>query len=163
MDLEISELYNLNIINLNKLLKEKISVEIDNFLYENNLKDISKSSKDYNKIFKHFFIKNLIDNIKINYDNIFVLQKDEKDLILTNFSAKIIEYIKTLNLNLYIFDNENIDDSNDLNYIYKFKTFLKKKKKPNLKKIQTFFEKNELTYLTDKLKNSMKIKMLLHK
>jgi hypothetical protein len=163
MDLEISELYNLNIINLNKLLKEKISVEIDNFLYENNLKDISKSSKDYNKIFKHFFIKNLIDNIKIDYDNIFLFQKDEEDLTFKDFYTKIIQYVKTLNLNIYIFDKENINESSNINYVYKFKTFLKKKKNPNLKKIQSFFEKNELTYLTDKLKNNIKIKMLLHK
>jgi hypothetical protein len=163
MDLEISELYNLNIINLNKLLKEKISVEIDNFLYENNLKDISKSSKDYNKIFKHFFIKNLIDNIKIDYDNIFLFQKDEEDLTFKDFYTKIVQYVKTLNLNIYIFDKENINESSNINYVYKFKTFIKKKKNPNLKKIQSFFEKNELTYLTDKLKNNIKIKMLLHK
>ena len=70
MDLDIYNLYNLNIINLNNLINNKIFVDISNFLYDNNLIDLYYKSKDYKKII-------LIDDLslikKLENFNIFSL------------------------------------------------------------------------------------------
>ena len=52
--------YNLNLIDLNKLLSDKIELNISNFIYDNNL-TLSLSSRDFN------YIDDIIYVIKKNY------------------------------------------------------------------------------------------------
>lgn len=165
MDLDIYSLYNLNIINLNKLIKEKISIELDNFLYNNNLTEIPKNSRDYKKIYNHFIIINLIFVLKEDYNNI--LLYDEK-MDYSNFSPFIKSIAKLLKLNLFnITFNNNIELdiplNMDINLIYEFKAMAESKKKINLKKIEDFCKKNDLTQLSANIKNNVKTKLILHK
>ena len=156
MDSEICNLYNLNIVNLNELLDKKIHVEIENFLYDNNLCSLSDNSKDRVKIYNHFIISNILHVIKENYNNIFLYKKENE--IYSRY--RILKLAKLLSLNIFEYsDSLEIDN----NTFYKFKTLAESKKKVNLKKIRVFFEKNELNQLSDKIKNNIKTKLLLHK
>ena len=77
--------YNINIINLNKLLNDNIETEIGNFLFDNNL-SLKVNSRDLNKIILHYINNEIINNIKEDYNNI----------LLFNFNNEL----KTLH-NLY--------------------------------------------------------------
>lgn len=162
---DIYSLYNLNIINLNKLIKEKISIELDNFLYNNNLTEIALNSRDYKKICNHFFINNLINVLKEGYNNI--LLYDEK-IDSTIFSSFVKSITKLLQLNLF---NVNFDSNSeldiplnmDINLIYEFKAMAESKKTINMKKVRAFCERNDLTQLSDNIKNNIKTKLVLHK
>jgi hypothetical protein len=156
MDLEICNLYNLNIINLNELLDKKINIEIENFLYDNNLSSLSQRSKDRLKIYNHFLISNILEVIKEDYNNIFLFEEEKEDY--KKFS--ITKIGKLLNLNIFKYsDSMEIDE----NIVYKFKSLAENKKKVNIKKIKNFFKKNELTHLSDKIRNNIKTKLVLHK
>jgi hypothetical protein len=155
MDSDIYNLYNLNIINLNELIDKKISIQINNFLYENNLMSLTEKSRDYNKICNHFIIKNIIDVINENYNNIF-LYKNE--VIYNDYIVKICSLLK---LNLFI--APEIPFLIDINVIYQLKSLAESKKNINLKKVHQYFEKYSLTHLTDNLKNNPKTKLILHK
>ena len=61
--------YNLNLIDLNKLLSDKIELNISNFIYDNNL-TLSLSSRDFNYICKHYFLSEILDSLQENYNNI---------------------------------------------------------------------------------------------
>ena len=155
MDSDIYNLYNLNIINLNELITKKISIQINNFLYENNLISLNEKSRDYNKICNHFIINNILDVINLEYNNIFLYKNDEKyDLYIT----KIFNLLK-----FNIFYIPEIPFFIDNNTIYKLKSLVENKKSINLKKVNEFCEKNSLTYLKDKVKNNQKTKLILHK
>ena len=119
MDFDICNIYNLNLINLNKLINEKIIIDISNFLYENNLIDLCYKHKDYKKITNHFLIKNLLQTINQNYNNIFLYKKD------INFDSYITKISKLLKLNL--FEIEEIPILLDHNLIYKLKSLAENK------------------------------------
>jgi len=155
MDFDICNIYNLNIINLNKLINEKILIDISNFLYENNLIDLYYKNKDYKKITNHFIIKNILETINQNYNNIFLYKKD------INFDSYIIKISNLLNLNL--FEIEEIPILLDHDLIYKFKCLAENKKSINFKKINQFCQKNDLTEITERIKNNPKTKLVLHK
>jgi len=155
MDSNIYNLYNLNIINLNKLINDKIYIDISNFLYENNLIGLFYKSKDYKKITNHFIIKNLLETMKENYNNIFLYSKDP------NFDDYIFKIVKLLHLNLFEF--KEIPILLDLNLIYELKCLAENKKTINMKKVKAFCEKNDLTQLSDNIKNNPKTKLVLHK
>lgn len=156
MDSEICNLYNLNIVNLNELLDKKIHIEIENFLYDNNLSSLAETSKDRAKIYNHFIISNILLVVKENYNNIFIYK--EQNEIYSRY--KICKLSKLLSLSIFEYsDSLEIDN----NTFYKFKTLAESKKKVNLKKIRAFFEKNELNQLSDKIRNNIKTKLLLHK
>lgn len=155
MDSEICNLYNLNIINLNKLINEKISIEINNFLYENNLIDLSQKSRDFKRICNHFIINNILNVINENYNNIFLYDNNS---IYNDFIAKIV---KLLHLNIFIIPELPL--LMDKNVIYELKCLAENKKTINIQKVKVFCEKNSLTHLTDKIKNNPKTKLILHK
>ena len=162
MDLNICLLYNLNMIDLNLLIEKKIWLEIDNFLFDNNLKDLPESSKDIKKIYNHFIASNFLDIINPNYNNIFLYKKDcESDSSVIR--KNVYSICKVLKLNFFEIDINNTDLLIDRNLIYQFKLLAESKKKVNIRNIQKFCERNSLTYLSDKIKNNLKIKMLLHK
>jgi len=155
MDLDICNLYNLNIINLNKLINEKIYVDISNFLYENNLIELYYKSKDYKKITNHFIMKNLLDSMNENYNNIFLYSKDP------NFDTYIFKIFKLLKLNF--FELTEIPLLLDKHLIYELKCLTENKKPIDMKKVRLFCEKNNLTQLSDNIKNNLKTKLVLHK
>jgi hypothetical protein len=155
MDSDIYKLYNLNIINLNKLINDKIYIDISNFLYENNLIDLYYKSKDFKKITNHFLMKNLLEIMKENYNNIFLYSKDP------NFDGYIFKIVKLLKLNL--FEITEIPLLLDNNLIYQLKCLAENKKSIDLKKVKAFCEKNNLTQLSDNIKNNLKTKLVLHK
>jgi len=155
MDSDIHNLYNLNIINLNKLINEKIFVEMSNFLYDNNLTELYHRSKDYNKIINHFIMKNLLETMNENYNNIFLYSKD------STFDVYINKIVKLLHLNL--FEIKEIPILLDLNLIYELKCLAENKKPIDMKKVKAFCKKNDLTQLTNNIKNNPKTKLLLHK
>jgi hypothetical protein len=156
MDSEICNLYNLNIINLNDLINKKIHIEIENFLYDNNLVSLSKESRDRIKIYKHFIIINILNVINENYTNIFLYSEDNN----LNKDYPVSKIMKLLNLNIFEYSNSTEIDNNTF---YKFKSLADNKKTVNIKKIKQFLEKNELNQLSDKIKNNVKTKLLLYK
>lgn len=155
---DICRLYNLNIINLNQLIKNKIILEINNFLYDNSLLELSENSKDRKKIYNHFIINNILNVVNENYNNIFLYDKNVDDSTLQKYILKIADLLK-----LNIFPLSEISDNLDINLIYQFKSLAENKKKIDIKKIQDFCHKNNLTFLSDKIKNNIKTKLLLHK
>jgi len=164
MDLSICLLYNINIINLNRLIEEKIWIEIDNFLFDNNLKNLPENSKDRKKIYNHFIASNLLEVLNQNYNNIFIYNKNYNTSSFV-ISKNIIDIVKVFKLNLFDVDLDinNTELLIDRNIIYQFKCLAENKKKINFKKIQDFCDKNSLVFLSDKIKNNLKTKMLLHK
>ena len=152
---DIYKLYNLNIINLNKLIDDKIYIDISNFLYENNLINLYYKSKDYKKITNHFIMKNLLETMNENYNNIFLYRKDGK------FDQYIFKIVKLLQLNL--FELKEIPILLDNNLIYELKCIVENKKSINMKKVKIFCEKNDLTQISNNIKNNPKTKLVLHK
>jgi hypothetical protein len=152
---DIYKLYNLNIIDLNKLIYDKIYIDISNFLYNNNLINLYNKSRDYKKITNHFFIKHLLEVMKENYNNIFLYKKD------SNFDDYIFKIVKLLKLNL--FELKEIPLILDLNLIYELKSLAENKTNIDLKKVKLFCEKNDLTQLSSIIRNNPKTKLLLHK
>lgn len=155
MDSDIYNLYNLNIINLNNLINNKIYIDISNFLYENNLINLYYKSKDYKKITNHFIMKNLLETMKENYNNIFLYSKDP------NFDGYIFKIVTLLKLNL--FELTEMPLLLDKNLIYELKCLAENKKSIDMKKVKAFCEKNNLTQLSDNIKNNLKTKLVLHK
>jgi hypothetical protein len=156
--------YNLNIINLNKLIEEKIWIEIENFLFDNNLQDLPPSSKDRKKIYNHFIASNIINILSTEYNNIFIYN-DISDTVYADLEKYITNIVKIFKISLFK-TNTNINDTKfsiDNNLIYEFKLLLQNKKKINFKQIRNFCDKNSLIYLSDKIKNNIKTKMLLYK
>lgn len=168
-NLEIPE-YNLNIINLNYLLSEKIELDISNFLYSNNLLTLKLNNRDLKYIFKHFILQNILNSLKEEYHNIFVFNFSFKLKYLNNYyieedcnitlsdilkkSSKIFKFI------LFPVENNFLIDKN---IIYNFKKIIENKKKINYANAKKFCENNKLTEICDNLKNNTKIKHLLHK
>ena len=155
MDSDIYNLYNLNIINLNNLINNKIYIDISNFLYENNLINLYYKSKDYKKITNHFIMKNLLETMKENYNNIFLYSKDP------NFDGYIFKIVNLLKLNL--FELTEMPPLLDKHLIYELKCLAENKKAIDMKKVKAFCEKNNLTQLSDNIKNNLKTKLVLHK
>lgn len=155
MDSYIYNLYNLNIINLNNLINDKIYIDMSNFLYENNLIDLYYKSKDYKKIKNHFIMKNLLETMNENYNNIFLYSKDP------NFDDYIFKIVKLLKLNF--FQLIEIPLLLDKHLIYHLKCLAENKKSIDMKKVKAFCEKNDLTQLSDNIRNNLKTKLVLHK
>jgi hypothetical protein len=167
-NLEIPE-YNLNIVNLNYILSEKIELDISNFLYSNNLK-LNINSRDLKYIFKHFIILNILNSLKQEYHNIFIFNfsynlkylnnyyiEEDCNIILSEIikkSSKIFKFIVfPIEKNFLI----------DKNIIYSFKKIIENKKKINYANAKKFCETNKLKEICSNLKNNTKIKELLHK
>ena len=166
---EIPE-YNINIINLNSILSEKIELEISNFLYSNNILDLKLNSRDLRYIFKHFIISNILSSLKEDYHNIFIFNfsynlkylnnyyiEEDCNIILSDIlkkSSKIFKFI--------IFPVEK-NFLIDKNVIYNFKKIIENKKKINYANAKKFCETNKLKEICSNLKNNTKIKHLLHK
>lgn len=155
MDSDIYNLYNLNIINLNNLINNKIYIDISNFLYENNLINLYNKSKDYKKIKNHFIMKNLLETMNENYNNIFLYSKDP------NFDDYISKIVKLLKLNL--FELTEIPLLLDKHLIYQLKCLAENKKPIDMKKVKAFCERNDLTQLSSNITNNLKTKLVLHK
>jgi hypothetical protein len=155
MDSNIYSLYNINIINLDNLINDKIYIEISNFLYEHNLLELSNTTRDYKKIVNHFVMKNLLDVMHDTYNNIFLYSKT---ILFYDYALKIS---KLLHLNFV--EIPELPILVDKNLIYQLKCLAENKKPINLKKVEEFCRKNSLTQITDKIKNNPKTKLILHK
>jgi hypothetical protein len=161
--------YNINLIFLNSLISEEIELNISNFLYENNL-SLNLSSRDLKNIFKHFIIDNIIKQIKIDYDNILIINYNFNLKYLNScfdeeFCIPIIidilkKSIKIFNFNVFETQNEKMTD---LQLIYKLRSCIQNKNKFNYKKIIDYTQKNNLSHLNLKLKNCLQTKRLLNK
>jgi hypothetical protein len=166
-NLEIPE-YNINLINLNYLLNDKIELNIANFLYDNNL-NLKLNSRDLNNIFKHFIISEIIANFKTNYNNILIFNFSYNLKYLQNFDESLCTIIlnriiekssKIFNFLLFTVEKNIIVDKN---LIYQFKQIIEKRKKNNFNSAKKFCEKSNLTDLLDKVKNSSKTKLIMSK
>jgi hypothetical protein len=155
MHSDIYSLYNINIINLDNLVNDKIYIEISNFLYEHNLLQLCNTTRDYKKIVNHFVMKNLLDVMHDTYNNIFLYSKT----IL--FYEYILKISKLLHLNFV--EIPELPILVDKNLIYQLKCLAENKKPINFKKVEEFCKKNSLTQITDKIKNNHKTKLILHK
>jgi len=161
--------YNLNLIFLNSLLSEQIELNISNFLYENNL-NLKLNSRDLKNIFKHFILDNIIKQIKINYDNILLINFNynlkylnitfEEEACKAIINDILKKSIKIFNFNFFESQYEKIDD---LQLIYKLKSCIQNKNKLNYKKMVDYTKKNNLSHLNLKLKNCLETKRLLNK
>lgn len=166
---EIIKEYNLNIINLTEIIREKSELEISNFLYENNLQ-LKLNSRDLNNIFKHFLLKEILSYLDQELDNILIFDPNFnlKYLHLT-FNEEECKLIinKILEKSIKIFNfaiHDPVDCSQkDLKLIYKFKILIKNKKPTNFKKIKTYTETSNLTELSNKIKNNLQTKLALNK
>ena len=162
--------YNLNLIDLNKLLSEKIELNISNFIYDNNL-TLSLSSRDFNYICKHFVLNEILLSLEENYNNIIIFNSSfEVKYLNNNFNKEeLIIYLSELIkksskvFNFILFEYQNSNLFVDVNLLYKLKTLSEKRKKINYNKIKKFCQDNKLKHLHDKLENHVKTKMILHK
>lgn len=162
--------YNLNIIDLNTLLPEKIDLEISNFLYENNLK-LNLNSRDLNNIFKHFIINEILLQFDKNYNNILIFNSNfnlkSLNLFFDEEVCKIIIHkiinksIKIFNFNVFSYSTEEL--LIDTQLIYKLKQIIENKPQTNFKKIKEYTKKNNLKHLEAKIKNSLQTKLILNK
>jgi hypothetical protein len=155
MDSDIYNLYNINIINLDNLIKNKIYIEISNFLYDNNLLQLCDKTRDYKKIVNHFIIKNLLDVMHDAYNNIFLYSKT------IQFHDYFLKIGKLLHLNFV--EIPELPILVDKHLIYQLKCLVENKKPINFKKVEEFCKKNSLVQITDKIKNNPKTKLILHK
>lgn len=162
--------YNLNLIDLNKLLSDKIDLNISNFIYDNNL-TLSLSSRDFNYICKHYFLSEILDSLQENYNNIIIFNTSFNLNHLSNYFNKedLIIYLSELIkksskvFNFILFEYQNSNFLVDVNLLYKLKLLTEKRKKLNYNKIKKFCQDNKLRHLNNKLENHTKTKMILHK
>lgn len=166
---EIIKEYNLNLVNLNEIIREKVELEISNFLYENNL-DLKLSSRDLNNIFKHFLIKEILHYLNSDLDNILFFNPDfNLKYLQSTFNEEECRTIinKILKKSTKIFNfliyEPILSSEKDLKLIYKLKLLLKNKKPTNFKKIKTYTESSNLTELSNKIKNNIQTKLSLNK
>jgi hypothetical protein len=166
---EIIKEYNLNLIDLNCLLEEKIELEISNFLYENHL-NLKLNSRDLRNIFKHFILKEILFVLDQEYDNILFFNSNF-NLKYLHFTFNEEECIAIINdilkKSTKIFNfllHEPIKDvKNDLKSIYKLKIIVKNKKTTDFRKIRTYIQNSNLTELSDKIKNNLQTMLSLNK
>jgi len=158
-ELDITNIYNLNIINLNKLIIDRIDINIKNFLYDNNLLSLKENSKDIKKIYNHFIISSFLEVLNENYKNIFIFTiiKEEEFIIYNNYISNLSA---RLNLSILIFEKS---EEININTVYKIKAYLENKKSVDIIKVRKFLEKNDLTALKEKFSKNIKIKLLLNK
>jgi hypothetical protein len=158
-EFDITNIYNLNIINLNKLIIDRIDINIKNFLYDNNLLSLKENSKDIKKIYNHFIISSFLEVLNENYKNIFIFTiiKEEKFIIYNNYISNLSA---RLNLSILIFEKS---EEININTVYKIKAYLENKKSIDIIKVKKFLEKNDLTALKEKFSKNIKIKLLLNK
>ncbi len=162
--------YNLNLIDLNKLLSDKIDLNISNFIYDNNL-TLSLSSRDLSNICKHFILNEILNALQENYNNIIIFNTSFNLNHLSNYFNKedLIIYLSELIkksskvFNFILFEYKNSDLFVDVNLLYKLKLLTEKRKKLNYNKIKKFCQDNKLRHLNNKLENHTKTKMILHK
>jgi hypothetical protein len=169
LNIEIKE-YNINIINLNYILNENIELELSNFLYNNNLKELSLKSRDLKKITTHFVLNEILNNYKLNYNNILIFNKTYNLKIMSSFfdENEYITYINNILVNLiekFKLSYFEIQNSFvvDINTIYKLKQIIESNNKINYEKAKDYCKKTNLTFLEDKLTNNLKTKIILCK
>lgn len=152
--------YNINIINLNKLLNDNIETEIGNFLFDNNL-SLKVNSRDLNKIILHYINNEIINNIKEDYNNILLFNFNNELKTLHNLyneediksilHKNIRKSIKMFNYSLFEIKTNFIIDKN---VIYSLKCLAESKNNTNFKKLKEFCKKLELRSLSQRVKNN---------
>jgi hypothetical protein len=161
--------YNINIINLNYLLQEKIETLIGNYLFDNNLK-LKINSRDLSKIILHFLNEEIIKHLKEDYNNILIFNPEYELKTLHNLYAeedcksilhKIIKKsTKIFNYSLFQISTNFVIDNNN---IYSLKKFLQNKKSINYKKLKEFCKTSNLRFIGKKVEEDLSLKNLLHK
>ena len=161
--------YNINIINLNYLLQEKIETVIGNYLFDNNLK-LKINSRDLSKIILHFLNEEIIKHLKEDYNNILIFNPEYELKTLHNLYAeedcksilhKIIKKsTKIFNYSLFEISTNFVIDNNN---IYSLKKFLQNKKSINYKKLKEFCKTSNLRFIGKKVEEDLSLKNLLHK
>jgi hypothetical protein len=161
--------YNINIINLNYLLQEKIETVIGNYLFDNNLK-LKINSRDLSKIILHFLNEEIIKHLKEDYNNILIFNPEYELKTLHNLYAEedcksILQKIikkstKIFNYSLFEISTNFVIDNNN---IYSLKKFLQNKKSINYKKLKEFCKTSNLRFIGKKVEEDLSLKNLLHK
>jgi hypothetical protein len=161
--------YNINIINLNYLLQEKIETVIGNYLFDNNLK-LKINSRDLSKIILHFLNEEIIKHLKEDYNNILIFNPEYELKTLHNLYTeedcksilhKIIKKsTKIFNYSLFEISTNFVIDNNN---IYSLKKFLQSKKSINYKKLKEFCKTSNLRFIGKKVEEDLSLKKLLHK
>lgn len=161
--------YNLNIININYILTNKIEIDICNFIYSNNL-SLSIKSIDTKKIILHFLIQGILNYSKTEYNNI-ILQKDSYKTTHINFLSDeencsnlmqklLFGIAKKMKLPLIsISQQETIDKD----FILKMKSLVENKPKNIIQTMDKFLKGNGLKKLSSDLKINPNMKFKLHK
>jgi hypothetical protein len=161
--------YNLNIINLNSILRNKIEIDITNFIYLYNL-EVSLKSKDTKKIILHFLLQEILNYINSEYNNIIVIRNDYKcnhldywdnseecNILLHNI-IKIIA--NKLDLPIICIESTLIIDKD---FIYRMKNIAENKSKNIIPRMSKFLQRNDLTKLSENLKKDPSIKLKLYR
>jgi hypothetical protein len=161
--------YNINIINLNYLLQEKIETVIGNYLFDNNLK-LKINSRDLSKIILHFLNEEIIKHLKEDYNNILIFNPEYELKTLHNLYAEkdcksilhkiITKSTKIFNYSLFEISTNFVIDNNN---IYSLKKFLQNKKSINYKKLKEFCKTSNLRFIGKKVEEDLSLKNLLHK
>jgi hypothetical protein len=161
--------YNINIINLNYLLQEKIETVIGNYLFDNNLK-LKINSRDLSKIILHFLNEEIIKHLKEDYNNILIFNPEYELKTLHNLYAEedcksilhkiITKSTKIFNYSLFQISTNFVIDNNN---IYSLKKFLQNKKSINYKKLKEFCKTSNLRFIGKKVEEDLSLKNLLHK
>jgi hypothetical protein len=161
--------YNINIINLNYILKENIETVIGNYLFDNNLK-LKINSRDLSKIILHFLNEEIIKHLKENYNNILIFNPEYELNTLHNLYAEEdckLLLQKIINKSSKIFNYSLFQISTtfeiDNNFIYSLKKFLQQKKSINYKKLKEFCNSSNLRFIGKKVEEDLSLKNLLHK
>jgi hypothetical protein len=166
--------YNLNIINLNQLIEEKIDFEIYNFIIQNEL-SLKLENKDTKRIFLHFIIFHIINEKNILHENIFIFNNLQRlsHLNLIFQEKKVLDFFDNLikliynNFNIKILINKKINLSNlnsiNFNEIYQLKNLIEKEHYSNKKKITKSKKFCEKFGLSNLIENLQKDKTLAYK
>jgi len=168
--------YNLNIINLNDLISEKIEFEIYNFIIQNEL-SLKLENKDTKRIFLHFLLFFIFSEKNILHENIFIYNDLEKlnHLNLIFQENKVLDFFNSLikliynNFNIKILINKKLNlpnlNCNNFNEIYNLKNLIEKenfKISKNLEKSKKFCEKFGLLNLTENLQKDKSLSYKLN-
>lgn len=168
--------YNLKVIDLNKLIEDKIDFEIYNFIIQNEL-SLKLENKDTKRIFLHFLLFFIFSEKNILHENIFIYNNLEKlnHLNLLFQENKVLDFFNTLikliynNFNIKILINKKLNlpelNCNNFNQIYNLKNLIEKenfKISKNLEKSKKFCDKFGLLNLSEILQKDKSLSYKLN-
>lgn len=161
--------YNLNVINLNYILKENIELDISNYLYDNNIK-LTSSLRDTNRILLHFILESLLKYTIPELHNVFVVKKpfnlkylynDLEYPKLEKLLSSVLERInKKFNITIFFLSDKQTIDKN---LIHEIRSLKKSNANKSLKSIKIFLETHKLTKISKNVETNLGTKFKLLK